>query len=417
MASAGTLNRFPDARQALSAIENITRPQKADAKFSAVLTQAGELHSELIRQYRTGQYERVITTARLLDTAVMEAYARTAFPRPGEFRGVWNHSGTGLYPGNWDATFRVLSDSGISAIFPHVQRPWSAHYASRLLPPSSVVSTLGDQLAACLPAARRHNIEVHAWVICWAMEGAPASLLASYRREGRLQVSSKGEPIDWLCPSDPRNRSFQMACIRDLATRYPVAGIHLDYIRFPTKDSCYCPGCRQRFARASGLTINRWPADVQSGPRMESFRRWRRDLITQWVADVRQDLTRVAPAMKLSAAVYPGYPGCRDSIAQDWGEWARRDLVDFVCPMNYSEKTGKFAEWCINQAAFPGVRQKLLPGIGVTANESRLNAADVIDQITALRQKSLPGFVLFDANRTLEKDILPYLSMGSTKSN
>lgn len=413
-ASAGTLNRFPDAAQALSAIERNLRPEQADSRFTAVLSQAEQLHSELVRQYRTGQCDQVITTARLLNVATMEAFARTAMPRDGEFRGVWNHSGTGLYPGNWDATCRILADNGITAIFPHVQRPWSAHYASRLLPASPIAITLGDQLAACLPSAGRCGIEVHAWVICWNMDGAPRDLLAAYRRDGRLQVSAKGEPLDWLCPSDPRNRAFQLDIIRDLATRYPVAGIHLDYIRYHSREYCYCAGCRQRFTRAAGAAVRRWPADVRSGPGSEAFSRWRRDQITEWVAAVRKDLKRAAPSVRLSAAVYPGYPGIRDSIGQDWAEWARRDLVDFVCPMNYTEKTGQFAQWCRTQAAFPEVQKRLIPGIGVTANESRLDAAGVIDQIAALRSESLPGFMLFDANRTLEKDILPYLRMGAT---
>jgi uncharacterized lipoprotein YddW (UPF0748 family) len=414
MATAGTLNRFPDSSQARSSIEQQSTPRPADAKITALLAQAQKLETGISHQYRTGHYDQVITSTRLLDDAIMEAYARTATPREGEFRGVWNHSGTGLYPGNWDDTCRVLAGNGITALFPHMQRPWSAHYASRLLSASPVASTLGDQLAACLPAAKRHGIEVHAWVICWNMDGAPASLLAAYRREGRLQVSAKGEPLDWLCPSDPRNRAFQLDIIRDLATRYPVAGIHLDYIRYYSRDYCYCSGCRQRFTRTTGTPVRHWPSDVRAGPRAEAFARWRRDQITEWVAAVRQDLKRTAPAVRLSAAVYPGYPGCRDSIGQDWGEWARRDLVDFACPMNYTDKTGQFAQWCRTQSSFTGVRNKLIPGIGVTANESRLDAASVIDQINALRRESLPGFMLFDANRTLEKDILPYLRMGAT---
>lgn len=414
MAAAGTLNRFPNSAQARSAIEQQSNPLPANPKVTALLAQAQQLETGITHLYRTGHYDQVITSARLLDAAIMEAYSRTATPRDGEFRGAWNHSGTGLYPGNWEDSCRTLAENGITALFPHMQRPWTAHYASRLLPASPVVATLGDQLTACLPAAKRHGIEVHAWVICWNMDGAPASLLAAYRREGRLQVSAKGEPLDWLCPSDPRNRAFQLDIIRDLATRYPVAGIHLDYIRYYSREYCYCSGCRQRFARATGASIRHWPADVRSGPRAEAFARWRRDQITDWLADVRQTLHHATPTVRLSAAVYPGYPGCRDSIGQDWGEWARRDLVDFICPMNYTDKTGQFAQWCRTQSTFAGVRNKLLPGIGVTANESRLDAAGVIDQINALRRESLPGFMLFDANRTLEKDILPYLRMGAT---
>lgn len=412
--SAGTLGRYPDARQALAAIGKMPHPPQAGSKLAALQTQAEQLMGELTRLHRLEQYDRVLATGRLLDTILMECYARTCPPRRGEFRGLWNHSGTGLYPGNWDATCRVLAQNGMTAIFPHVQRPWSAHYLRTSLAPSTIATSLGDQLDACLPSARRLGIEVHAWVICWNLEGAPAPLLDRYRREKRLQTSAGGETVNWLCPSDPRNRTFQQNAILELASRYNVDGIHLDYIRYPSRDSCFCAGCRQRFEQATGHRVRKWPGDVQSGSAAEAYRRWRAEQITGWLSELRRNLKRAAPAMRLSAAVYPGFPGCRDSIGQDWGEWARRDLVDLLCPMSYTDRTAQFEQWCGTQASFPGVRERLLAGIGVTANESRLNAAQVIDQIAVLRRESLRGFLLFDANRTVEAEVLPFLRMGAT---
>jgi hypothetical protein len=51
-------------------------------------------------------------------------------------------------------------------------------------------------------------------------------------------------------------------------------------------------------------------------------------------------------------------------------------------------------------------------GIGVTANESRLDARKVIDQINIARRYDMAGVALFDLDTTLEKQILPYLRMG-----
>ena len=51
-------------------------------------------------------------------------------------------------------------------------------------------------------------------------------------------------------------------------------------------------------------------------------------------------------------------------------------------------------------------------GIGVTANESRLDARQVIDQINLVRRYGLAGEALFDLDATLEKSILPYLRLG-----
>lgn len=417
MMTAGTLGRFQNAGQAITAIQQRVSARNSGARLDSLLAQAGQLSGELTRLYRLDQFERVLTTARILDTVMMESYALTCAPSAGEFRGVWNHSGSGLYPGNWEATCGVLAQHGIHAVFPHVQRPWNAHYKKTSLPPSPMAQMIGDSLADCINAARRHDIQVHAWVIGWNMEGAPSALLASLRKEGRLQVSAKGETVHWLCPSSPRNRAYQKGIILELARNYPVDGLHLDYMRYPSRDACFCTGCRDRFRQTTGNPARNWPRDAQAGPAAESFRRWRADQITDWISELRQELQRIAPRMQLSAAVYPGYPGCRDSIGQDWGAWAKRDLVDFLCPMSYTEKASQMQEWCRTQASFPEVRRKLVPGIGVTANESRLNAAQVLDQISVIRGESLRGYLLFDANRTLETEILPYLGMGATSGS
>ena len=51
----------------------------------------------------------------------------------------------------------------------------------------------------------------------------------------------------------------------------------------------------------------------------------------------------------------------------------------------------------------------------MTANESRLDARQVIDQINLTRKFGFAGNALFDLDVTLEKQVLPYLSLGVWK--
>lgn len=413
---AGRLGTFTSATHALESIRTLARNHGTGASAQSPLQRAELLQQRLTEAYRHGRYAQVITTAGELDAALTEAYASVQPSKRDQFRGAWNHSGTGFAPGTWDQTCQSLARAGMTAVLPHVQRPWSAHYPSRLIPASDILSRYGDQMAACCEAARRHGLEVHAWVILWNLEGAPESALAPYRKAGRLQVASGGTPISWLCPSHPANRALELSLIRELAAKYPqLDGVHLDYTRFKSQDYCYCAGCRLRFSQATGLTINHWPADVRGGPKQAAYRQWRRELLTRFVAEVRQELGKTGPGMKLSASVYPVYPGVRESIAQDWGEWLRLGLLDFVCPMSYTASPEKFVEWYRRQVAHPGVEGKVYPGIGVTSMECRLNAVETIRQINALRQEGATGFTLFEANPTLKTDILPYLQMGITK--
>lgn len=412
---AGTLNKYRNASQAIAAIRRNARLGGQESRVQTLLTRADALGRDLITLYRQGDYPRVLTTAHTLDSLLTEAVARTQVSQPHEFRGLWNHSGTGFIPGKWDDTCRTLVHNGLTAILPNVQKPWAADYPSKLIPASDVLTRLGDQLDACLKATHSQGLETHAWVILWSLAGAPEASIAPYRREGRLQVTASGKTINWMCPSHPANRAFELAALHELAARYPnLDGIHLDYIRYQAPDTCYCGGCKTRFTKATGIRPKRWPADVRSGPYAAAFREWRREQITGFVSDTRRDLKRLNSRLKLSASVYPLYPGVRDSIGQDWGEWVRRGLVDFVCPMSYTADIAKYTQWYRTQTSHPGVRGKLYPGIGVTTSECRLNAVQTMDQINALRHEGSTGFTLFEANPTMEKEILPYLRMGTT---
>ncbi len=416
LGSAGQLGKYPGATQAIEAIRALAQSQQTSQVAEPLLNRAVTLQRELSANYQNGDYPETLLAASRLNATLTEAYASSQRRAAHEFRGVWNHSGTGFAPGAWEPTCQALARAGMTAVLPHVQRPWCAHYPSRLVPASDSLTRYGDQMAACCAAAKRNGLDIHAWVILWNLEGAPENALEPYRKAGRLQRSSTGAIIPWLCPSHPANRAFELALIAELATRYPqLDGIHLDYTRFKTQDYCFCQGCKTRFAEATGTTISRWPAEVRGGSKQAAYRQWRRDLLTRFVAEVHQKLRQIKPGLKLSASVYPIYPGVRDSIAQDWGEWLRLGYLDFVCPMSYTGNPEKFIEWYRKQVAYPGVKGKVYAGIGVTSMECRLTAVQTINQISALRQEGATGFTLFEANPTLQNDILPYLQMGVTK--
>jgi uncharacterized lipoprotein YddW (UPF0748 family) len=366
------------------------------------------------RAANAGQYPEVVREGRRLQETLLIRHALAQKPRQPEFRGVWNHSGTGLYPGDWNRTADILAKSGFQAIFPYCGSPAETLYAAPPRASADAYRKYGDQLDQALRAGHKHGLEVHAWIICWRMETAPSAVRDSLRRQGRLQVSDTGERLDWLCPSHPDNQNLMRAQIRDIAKRYPVDGIHLDYIRYKDSHYCYCAGCRSRFEVAIGRPIRQWPAEVRSGPLQVRYSAWRCEQINNLVAAVYRDVKGIRKDLKVSAAVWGYYPLCIKSIGQDWGAWLRRGDLDFACPMNYTADTHQFTRWLKTQTALPDAAGKIMAGLGVTAMESRLSPAQTIAQIQILRQEGASGFLLFDLNSTLEREILPYLRMGIT---
>ena len=193
--------------------------------------------------------------------------------------------------------------------------------------------------------------------------------------------------------------------MRELAVKYATHGVHLDFVRYPDFASSLGPTVKTRFERATGRRAADRPEDVKSGPLRQLFIRWRAEQVSDFVQTARKTVRRGAPGKLVTAAVFGKYPSCLDAVGQDWESWINIGLVDYVTPMNYTEDMTKFNEWLGQQTRTRQQALKVVPGIGVTAAESRLDAAQVIDQIQAARRAECPGFALFDLDTTLRQDI------------
>ncbi|MCK5529088.1 MAG: family 10 glycosylhydrolase [Kiritimatiellae bacterium] len=362
----------------------------------------------------SAKYAESVKQADIVFELSMRAYAKLQKPVKGEFRGVWDHTGLGLYPSDWGKTCAILKKSGMTDIFSNVLWAGLAHFPSKLTPNSDMVQLRGDQLQESIKAAHRAGLRLHAWKVCWNLVQASPEFVKEMTRAGRLQVDDTGKVKNWLCPSNAENVKMELAAIREMVQGYDVDGIHLDYIRYPNSHYCYCAVCRKNFEKHIGRKVSMWPAAARSGMLKMNYSHWRTLQMTGFVQDVAQMIDEVKPSVKLSAAVYGKYPLCGLSVGQDWGSWLKRDIVDFVCPMNYSKDMGKFSALVKDQVALPHSKGKIFPGIGVTATESHLDEFDVIKQIKVSRNYGARGFVLFSLNRELEKEILPALRRGIT---
>ena len=369
-------------------------------------------------EYEQKVYNAAITTARASREAFSRAYFLSHVSLETEGRAVWNHSGLGAYPGDWDRSAKELAAAGVNMILPNMAWAGIAHYPSKVLPQSKTFTQYGDQLAQCVAAARKHGLEVHVWKITWNLEGAPKEFINKMQESGRTQVSATGKPINWLCPSHPKNVLLELESILEIVENYDVDGIHLDYIRYPGSHACYCEGCYKRFVLATRLRIDEWPAAVlpKTGVYADRYVEWRTQQITRLVRLLHKRGREANPNLKISTAVFGGYPACVTSIGQDWIAWAKAGYVDFVCPMNYTEDTNYFSELLTNQLALMPKEVPIYPGIGATASNSLLTPDAVVEQVYLSRHLGASGWTIFDYSVDISGTVLPALGMGVTKS-
>ena len=368
-------------------------------------------------KYDAEAYSTAITAARASRAEFSKAYCLSHVSLETEGRAVWNHSGLGAYPGDWERSAKELASAGVNIILPNMAWAGVAHYPSKILPQSKTYTQYGDQIAQCVAAAHKHGLEVHVWKITWNLEGAPKAFVEKVRAAGRTQVSATGQALNWLCPSHPKNVLLELESSLEIVKNYDVHGIHLDYIRYPGSHACYCDGCRQRFVRATRLQIDEWPAAVlpKTGTHSEKYIEWRTQQITRLVRLLHKRLRQADPKIKISAAVFGWYPGCITTIGQDWIAWAKAGYLDFVCPMNYTENTNYFTELLVNQLALMPKGVAIYPGIGATASNSLLTPDAVIEQIYLSRNLGASGWTIFDYSLDISETVLAALAIGIAK--
>lgn len=306
----------------------------------------------------------------------LRRYASAQTPRGGEIHAVWDHSGCGLYPGDWKRTMNVLKAGKVTDLFVNVAGAGFAHYPSTVLPRSRTYNDEGDQLKACLAAAEGTGIRVHAWILCFTATRATPERLKIFEQKGWRLKARDGKLTEYLDPANAEVRGHIVRAIDEILANYKVNGIHLDFVRW--------------YERAEK------PNNAA-------------ETISKFVAEVRRHVPR--PAW-LTTAVLGKYPTCVASVGQDWVGWLNCNIVDYVVPMDYTEDPRKFEEFLAQHSSNKAHARRTIAGIGVTANESRLGARQVIDQILATRKHSLAGVALFDLDVTLQTQILPILVMG-----
>ncbi|MFZ1945946.1 MAG: family 10 glycosylhydrolase [bacterium] len=362
--------------------------------------------------FALGAYIDVLPAAAQAHESLVQAFALCQLPRADEVRAIWDHDGTGPWPGDWDRSAALLADNGFTSVLPNMLWGGLAHYPSNLLPRSETYYTYGDQIAACLAACAPYGIQVHVWKVNWNLARAPLSFISQMRSQQRTQKDVWGGDVDWLCPSNPLNLELERASMCEVAQWYNVAGLHFDYIRYPDETCCYCDGCRQRFEAYRGAPVANWPLDCYSGTLHDQYRDWRALQITQLVQAVHDAAKAIRPEIELSAAVFSAYPDCRESVGQDWVSWVEQGLLDMIMPMDYTDSPGQFAAMLEEQLALVEGRVPVYPGIG--ASSPGLPVDQVIVQALETRNQATGGFTMFALDMSTATDILPWLGVGLT---
>ncbi len=308
---------------------------------------------------------------------------------------TWAHSVSNFGDNPHDVKGHVkrLSDAGFDLIIPCVKNP--PGYADFKTDVAEVNPSYPDwdPLKVLAESATEHDMEVHPW-FCIFPEGEHSKLLGKSPHLAAVFESSR---MRWSCACHPEVQEYELALYGSVADGYPVHGLHLDYMR--TGGLCCCDYCKEQMS-SRGVNIEEID---RKDPGFAAWVDWRSERITSFVEQMRE-LTR-SNGIKLSAAVFADIPSCRNSNGQDWAEWAEKDLIDLMIPMNYDNSTRNVELRTRQHIAAIQSRCPVWEGLGIASSASRLTTEAMIDQVSAAKQAGAEGVVLFHYPALTDEDL------------
>jgi len=354
-----------------------------------------------------------------------------------EIRALWVTRASLTSPASVASLVTTAHTEGFNALLVQVRGRGDAYYTSDLEPRAADLArqpSSFDPLAAVLAAAHASGIRVHAWISLNLVSSA-AELPASpdhlvYRHPdwimvprpiaqelsrldpanpgyvGKIARWSRGEDdrIEGLytSPVVPDAAAHTERVVADLARRYDLDGIHLDYARYPNQQFDYsrfaiaefrasmqprlAPAVRRALDEAEQADLFAYPDRFPS-----DWREFRRARLTALVARIRLAVRAARPEALVTCAVFPDAQEAFDERLQDWRGWLSGRLVDAVAPMAYTQESSRFVEQIAAARDVAGDGRAIWAGIGAY----RLTPAQTIANILAARRLGAGGFVLF----------------------
>jgi uncharacterized lipoprotein YddW (UPF0748 family) len=366
---------------------------------------------------------------------IVAAAAPFGAPAPAQTRALWVTRTTLTSPAAIKQMVAAADAGGFNTLLVQVRGRGDAYYAGTLEPRAAELAgkPTFDPLATVIAEAHAAGIKVHAWVAVnlvsssvslpasrdhviyrapeWLM--VPRELAAEMKKIDLRSPAYLGRLARWTrahssiveglytSPLHPAAQDHTAAVIGEIAAKYPVDGVHLDYVRFPNEEFDYSASAMAQFKKAiaGGLSDRerreaaaRESLDPAAYPNLfpERWSDFRRSQLTALVIKIRTAVKTARPGTLVSAAIVPDAQQAFASRLQDWRGWIDQSLLDVICPMAYTTESDTFQKQIAAAVAYAGSRP-VWAGIGAY----QLSPSQTLRHIAAADKLGAAGIVLF----------------------
>lgn len=338
----------------------------------------------------------------------------------GEFKGVWirPHDRS---PEKVGQILDHLKSIGIDNVF------LETYYHGVTIFPSDTMKAHGlisqrpefagtDVLRIWLEQAHKRNMKVHVWFQTFyigndSVSPIPRLLKSKYPEWLNRQYWSANCPEAqpskaehngyFLDPANPAVQDYLMGILKEIATKYDVDGINIDYIRYPvcSPDNTaeflstswgYTHYAMEEFKKSYGVP----PLNI--GVNDAAWCKWsdyRMNKVTNFVERLHE-LKAIRPGMTISAVVFPDKDQSALIKLQDWTRWAQLCYVDAFTPLFLSSNIEFTRKYLRDMVAIKNPKIKIYAGL---FEPFTLVEPTVLPQeIKATREENADGVIIFD---------------------
>lgn len=268
--------------------------------------------------------------------------------------------------------------AGLNAVLLQVRPEGDALYESRLEPWSRYLTGVQgrspgyDPLAFFISQAKARGLAVHAWINPYrAAANATHTRAANHISRRFPHQTYKIGNVLWMDPGSPEVRRHINAVVRDLVSRYDIAGVHMDdyFYPYPTPKG--------------GLP--KFPDDkthaayLKAGGKL-SKANWRRHNVNTLVMELRRTIQSTRPGVTFGVSPFgiytKGAPADVKAGVDQYNQlfadpvvWMKQGWVDYLAPQLYWPDAGpqsfsSLLRWWRHPEVNPrGV--PILPGIAI----------------------------------------------------
>lgn len=275
---------------------------------------------------------------------------------------VWAWLGTHAADSDslFESYFRNAAQAGIDAVF------YEAHGGYPEIVDSTTFKDIAaiENLKKAAVYAEKYGVELHAWM--WTTNRCEKTLLEAHPEW--YQVNALGESLAdikmygrehyrFLCPNHEGVIEYMKERVREIAQVPGLAGIHMDFIRYPDAmlpyalhesrgvvqdriypdwDCCYCDECRAKFKAQTGID----PLELEDPTSNEEWMQFRYNTMANYASEIAAEIKACGKIS--SAAVFASPEESKKLVRQDWVNFRN---VDYFMPMIYNSAYGFPDEW------------------------------------------------------------------------